>query len=326
MRQGKWGAPVWVALSILALLSPPAGAAECVAPTTAGVAATIQVGGDPSGVAVGGGSVWVTSSDTDTLSEIDPAQDAVVDQRYVVEGPGDVAFGLDHLWVIGNVEELVQRVHAEEHTGGDPGAHDHELTGDEIQFGRGLADLVVTEKYVWVTNHVDATVSRIAVKKRLQAHGRPIPVPAGPLGIAAGEGGIWVVSALADTVTLIDLHSGRVIASILVGDGPSDVTTGFGLVWVVNRFDGTVTRIDPRSRRVVGDPIDVGTEPSAIAAGLCGIWVTNFADDTVTLIDPSTGAVVGDPISVGDRPDAIAVGEGAVWVASVGGAVTRIHP
>ena len=191
MRQGmRASVPICVVLSILGVLSPSAIAAECSVPAGAGAAATIQVGGDPSGVAVGGGSVWVTSSDTDTLSQIDPAQNAVVDQRFVVEGPGDVAFGLDHLWVIGNVEELLQRVHAEEHAGGEPGTHDHELTGDEIRVGREPADVVVAGRYVWVTNHADATVSRIAVKKGLRAHGRAIAVPAGPLGIAAGEGGI----------------------------------------------------------------------------------------------------------------------------------------
>jgi len=285
------------------------------------VGATIDVGDLPSGIAVGAGSVWVTNADSDTVSQIDPATNAVAGEFFATEAPGDIAVDPEHLWVIGNTVDVLNRLEiahlSDEHQG--DGEHEHE----GLPVGRDPAAVVLTPKDAWVTSFSEGTVWRVS-RRTFTVRGSPIPVGDGPLGIDYGESGLWVANLLSDTVTLLKPQNGKAFGSpIRVGDGPVDVVAAYGRVWVVNRFAGTVTVVDAR-RRVVLGTIDVGNEPTAIAAGLGGIWVTSFADDTVTLIDPVTTAPVGPPIAVGDRPDSIAAGAGAVWVANIGGTVTRI--
>jgi DNA-binding beta-propeller fold protein YncE len=113
---------------------------------------------------------------------------------------------------------------------------------------------------------------------------------------------------------------------IRVGDSPAAVAVGEGAAWVANRGDQTVTRLDLRSGRPVGDPTAVGEDPSAIAVGAGGVWVVNAGDGTVTRIDPDSGRASGGPIAVGARPTDVAVGSGSVWVATETGDIARIDP
>ena len=305
-------------LSIVVVMA--AGPAAQAAPHAG---ATIDVGELPSGIAVGAGSVWVTNADSDTVSQIDSATNAVAGEFFATEAPGDVAVDPEHLWVIGNTLDVLNRLEIAHLTDEHQGEGEHEHEG--LPVGRDPAAVALTPKDAWVTSFSEGTVWRVS-RRTFTVRGSPIPVGDGPLGIDFGESGLWVASFLSDTVTLLKPQNGKVVGSpIQAGDGPVDVVAAYGRVWVVNRLAGTVTVVDAR-RRVVLGTIDVGNEPTAIAAGLGGIWVSDLADDTVTLIDPATAAVSGPPIDVGDRPDSIAVGAGAVWVANVGGTVTRIDP
>jgi YVTN family beta-propeller protein len=61
---------------------------------------------------------------------------------------------------------------------------------------------------------------------------RTLPVGDGPIGVAAGEGAVWVTNHREGTVTRIDPASGRVVATIEVGPNPDHVAAGEGGVWV----------------------------------------------------------------------------------------------
>ena len=82
-----------------------------------------------------------------------------------------------------------------------------------------------------------------------------IEVGADPIGIASGEGSLWVVNADINakrgSVSRIDPGSGDVLATIGVGAVPLEVAAGEGSVWVSNSADDTVSRIDPSSNEVV---------------------------------------------------------------------------
>jgi len=146
------------------------------------------------------------------------------------------------------------------------------------------------------------TVTKIDPETR-RPQGEPIAIARDQvLGLAVGEGGVWVVGS-------DDPLSGRV----------------------------KVVRIEPGSSEAEEDPVALdGTVTTRLAAGLGSVWVTdsgsvlaatNERGPTVSRIDPPARAVAGRPVPVGEGPTDIATGEGAVFVTSSGdGTVTRIEP
>ena len=161
-----------------------------------------------------------------------------------------------------------------------------------------------------------------------------------PLGVAVGEGAVWVTSVgvaedgrdAPGTVSRIDPATDTVTATIDdavaategAGGSGEGLAVGEGAVWVTNSANGTVSRIDPATDTVAAT-IDVGARPVAIEVGDDAVWVTDLDDATVSRIDPATDTVAAT-IDVGPRPVGVGVGEGAVWVSHLNGTVSRIDP
>lgn len=130
----------------------------------------------------------------------------------------------------------------------------------------------------------------------------------------------------ADSVGLIDVASGSLLASVDLGARPQSIAVGHGSAWVTHPTEGSVSRIDAKTRSVV-DTIDVGHEPAGIAVGEGAVWVANSGDRTLSQIDPHTDREVGTPIPVGNGPTGVAVGFGSVWVVnSIDGTLARVDP
>jgi YVTN family beta-propeller protein len=81
-----------------------------------------------------------------------------------------------------------------------------------------------------VTGLIDDVVVRLDPEDghRVQV----IHVGRGASGVAAGDGAVWVASALDHEVSRIDPASGRVVARIPVDGAPREVAVGAGGVWV----------------------------------------------------------------------------------------------
>ena len=83
---------------------------------------------------------------------------------------------------------------------------------------------------------------------------------------------MWVANSLDLTVSRLDPATGRVTATIPVGDGPNAIATAGKAVWVSDEFNATLVRIDPRTDRV-NRVVPVGSTPQGIVAAGSGIWV-----------------------------------------------------
>lgn len=104
---------------------------------------------DASQIAVGEGSLWVTSSASGTLTRIDPQFGDELDVIDVEGGVGEVATGGGSVWVTGLDEDVVTKIDA--------------LTGevlDRIVVGAGPRGVAVGDDSAWVASG-DGTVSRI---------------------------------------------------------------------------------------------------------------------------------------------------------------------
>jgi DNA-binding beta-propeller fold protein YncE len=69
----------------------------------------VPLGGEPSAIAVGDGSVWVTDVFAGTLKRIDPDGMSIEDEVRVGTQPASVAFGYGSLWVaVARGNELIR--------------------------------------------------------------------------------------------------------------------------------------------------------------------------------------------------------------------------
>ncbi len=218
---------------------------------------------NPTGLAVGGGFVWVTNGFAGQLVKIDPAQSNSAVPIPTGSGAAGVAYGEDAVWVAVQNSRTVLRL--------DPATGQR----DEIKLPAGArpVDVVVGAGSVWVADALGGRVIRIDPSS-LEPQGDGIPLLQGqPARLAFGEGYVWVTSTDTDSVTRIDPVSGETTAIDHVGDGPLGIAAGDGAVWVANSLDGTVTRIDPRTAEVVGTT-SLAASPDSVAVAPDGIWVS----------------------------------------------------
>jgi DNA-binding beta-propeller fold protein YncE len=222
---GRW---VWVTNSLrgkLLRLDPKSGR----------VLKTIDVGGHPGPIALGGGRVWVADEGGRGVTAVNSEGGRIYRRGLPPQTTNlRLAFGAHGLWVSIAGTGSVRRVDPADFT-----------TGAPIRVGRGPAGLVVADGLVWVANSRSGTVSRVDPATR-QLLGDPIEVGGHPGGIDAGTSTVWVANAADDTVSRIDLGSGEPEGDpIEVGPEPGAVAVGGEAVWVANNGDGTVTRIEP---------------------------------------------------------------------------------
>jgi YVTN family beta-propeller protein len=266
--------------------------------------AQYQVGANPDQLVASRDVAWVANSFDRTLSHVDlttghrqdvkgfPAVDHVATTptgdvfvssfKHVVwtvsEGtlvpqqvlrlPGQaeaIAFGAGSLWVSspakkrGEGPDLVVR-------------YDNRTARivDRIRVGATPIFIAFGFGKLWVSNYDGDSVSVITPGQRTA---RTIPLGDGPLGIASGEGAVWVVLYGERELLRLDPLTGKVAARIPVGDGPLSVAAAEGSVWVTNREDGTVTQVDPDTNRVVRT-VDVQMPPYGVAVSGGKAWVT----------------------------------------------------
>jgi DNA-binding SARP family transcriptional activator/ABC-type branched-subunit amino acid transport system substrate-binding protein/DNA-binding beta-propeller fold protein YncE len=286
-------------------------------PRTGAPLAAIPLGTAPSNIAVGEGAIWVLDADDRTVSRIDPQERAV---RTFSAGstPTDLAAGAGAVWIgngggdgHGSFPASVLRVDPES------GVVDEKivLPGSDVQGyfqGLGLARqfIAVTDDAVWVVNP-DQTVSRIdPLSNRIVARVRDVRA----WGIAAGEGGVWVIDE--DGVAEIDPETSEIAwKTDVAAEGMTALAVGGGAVWAADPFHGSVWRIDPGPDSVQRTiPLELGVNWVAFGEG--AVWATNEVDGTVHRIDPGTNRA--QVVSRLAAPGGVAVGERGVWVTSAG--------
>lgn len=144
--------------------------------------------------------------------------------------------------------------------------------------------------------------------------------------VAAGAGGVWVLSADGATLVKVDPVRNKVTRTYRAPDRATAVRAGFGFLWITSFDNNSLSRVDPKTAKIV-TTIPVGQGPRFLAVGEEGVWVLNQTDGTVSHVDPQSGTVVAtvkvdEYVEGGD----IAVGGGAVWARVSQGLVARIDP
>ena len=189
---------------------------------------------DPIDVVVSPRSVWVAQKEADSVVQIDPETNAVVETLPVADGPQSVSYGDGGIWVACIEAGTVLRIDAAT----------AEVQGKPIAAGTRPNEATVGEKAIWVIDNLEGVVRRIDLTSLVA--GEPIQVGARPRGAIADSGSIWVTNSEDGTVTRIDESRRRQVGDpIPVGAEPTDISAGGGSIWTANFEDATVSRIEP---------------------------------------------------------------------------------
>ena len=289
--------------------------------TTLAVIRLIDVGGQPSGVAVDGtddtayvtgisgapptGFVWVINGRTGVRDDTVPV--GVNPNGVAVNQDDDTVYvaneGFASVSVINGRTGLVTSIPV----GNVP---------------RGVA-VDQDDDTVYVTNSDDSTVS--IIDGRTGTTTSPVSVGAVPFGVAVDQGDdtVYVANNGDDTVTVFNGRAGAGTSSRPVGRGPTGVAVNQadGNVYVTNNLGGTVTVFNGRTS-MGASSIPVGGGPFGIAVDQIDatVYVANSDDSTVSVINGRT-ATVSSTLTVGRRPLGVAVddsgaNQGLVYVAN----------
>ena len=125
---------------------------------------------------------------------------------------------------------------------------------DLINAGNDLVSLVAQ---TWVL----AGVERVGDPARLKTAELTVALKEQPQGLAAAFGSIWVAEIARSHVVRIDPQSGKLLATIEVGQGPGRLQAADGALWV--RTKSEYVRIDPGRNAVTARLAKVAVGPAA---------------------------------------------------------------
>lgn len=244
-------------------------------PNTNTVKREIEIVGEATDVAIGGGSVWVTSLVAGDGVLVELAADTGRFRRAIslgYSGVSAVAFGEGSVWVTaaGSEGNVALRI--------DPASGEFEAV---IPLSNRPNDIAVGNGTVWVVGgrtetlqerpgtawHIDP--SRDAVVATVE-----LPGGASVPQVAIGAGAVWVTDAEEGVVFRIDPSTNRLAESISVPDGPIGIDVGNGSLWLAHHPRGLVSRIDPETSQVVETFNIEGACGCSIAVGAGSVWAS----------------------------------------------------
>jgi DNA-binding SARP family transcriptional activator/ABC-type transport system substrate-binding protein len=215
-------------------------------PGTGEEVATLGLGIEPAGLAVGEGSVWVTGSNSPVLLRIDPTVNEVVDRfqlpmdGVITNETGEVAVGAGSVWV--------------GHGAFNPGAWVERLdpkTGrvqKRFSILAGDVDhLSFAEGALWVGStpsgelrKIEPRTNEVVLRRQLQSQ---------LCCVAAGGGYVWAASN-PDGVVWKVTSNGRLLPTIELPSAVASLTFADGALWAALGERGTLVRIDPTTNAI----------------------------------------------------------------------------
>jgi ABC-type oligopeptide transport system substrate-binding subunit/streptogramin lyase len=243
-----------------------AGRTEVVAASTAGrtlrvltntggrVGGDVSLGATPAGVAVGGGSVWVSDAASSTLLRVDPAYGSA--DRVAVPGVGPlgaIAFGAGSLWV------------------SDYGLFKGPILSDGIvridpSSGRVTARVAVWRPGPLVFGDGALWVGRDGAVLRVDPTSDAVSASTALTGrvssIAFGGGYVWARTD--STLWQLDPNTTRLVRGFPVPAGNGQIAWAAGSAWLADTASNRLLAISPATG--VSRSLDVGAGPIALAA------------------------------------------------------------
>lgn len=161
----------------------PDGYVSRVDPDRARRLGSVDVGNEPSAIAAGAGSVWVTNSADGTVTRIDPAT-LLTTTIPVGHGPAAVTVDAAGAWIANAGDDTLVRI--------DP--QTNAVVGT-TRVGDGPTAVLATPSALWVANRRDGTVMRL--DRHSGKVTKTIHLGGAPDALASAAGRVWVAVASA---------------------------------------------------------------------------------------------------------------------------------
>ena len=229
-----------------------------------GAAQAVGLPGAPTGLALGEGTVWITtgfgaSSGQGGVLRVGMSSRQHEDTIELGDGVDGVAVGEGAVWVTNRVANTLTRIDLTT-----------QVVAGTIDVGEQPGAVVVGEGSVWVANAIDRTVWRIDPSSMTRT--AEISLADTPYDLVLGFGRLWVTSEQAGSVTLIDTSTNTIQRTVTMPGAARGIAAGANEM-VIAIGTGDVVLIDP------DDPdefrqISVGAAPYDVAAGEAGVWVS----------------------------------------------------
>ena len=207
-------------------------------PRTYKVKATIASGAvDVRGsIAASTDSVWLITDTKETISRIDPDQDAVVAEFRVPPGCGNMIFAETALWMTCPEQNKILKI--------NPVTN---LIEKRIDVGAKPLGLASGQGAIWVLCGKEGKIDRIDPKTDKVTKTLDLGTPDVNGGMVYGEGYLWV-TATGFPLTRVDISEAdkERVAQQFFGEGGGAILTSSGAIWLSNLNNGTIARIDPK--------------------------------------------------------------------------------
>lgn len=264
---------------VAAITSQNADALTLVDTETLSVISTQPLPGKPAAVAVDGqrGRVLAVATDPARLFVFDLKGALLVDWPLPQGAFGLAVEPVTGMALVTDITGFLREI--------DP------LSGEERrhwQVGAMPSGVVAREGLIMVANRDDDTVTLIRGEDR-----KEVAVGHHPFGITLLGERAFVTDVLSDQVSVIDLNSASVVATVPTGERPYSVAFAAGKGFVTNQYAASLTVFDAETLAVLGE-VETEEYPEGIAATAdeSRIFVANWFSDSVQVIDPASLEVV----------------------------------
>jgi streptogramin lyase len=285
------------------------------------IVASLHLPSSPQAIAVGDGSVWVTT--LRSLVRIDPQTNRVVQTVELGGILGALTVSGGQLWLArnpintGNGVAAPSQLLSVDMSTGRP-------SGKPIRF-RIIARLRAAAGAIWVTNGNHAQYGRLfRVDPRRRRVSAALRVPGDPEGAVIERGLLWVAASDTGNLFRVDPRAATLVGKpIRAGTALLSLAAGSNLIWVGDTYAGAVVSVDPRTAAVA--TTQKLPHVSDVAVGEGAVWATVNKPSELVRLDPATGRPVGRPVLVPGTASGMAIGFGSIWVITANG-VVRVQP
>jgi YVTN family beta-propeller protein len=239
-------------------------------PRSRKVIRTIGLAVEPRDVAIAAQSVWVASRAGDAVLRVDPAINEFVGRIPLEQGREpccelDLATGGGALWV--SYRGRLSRI--------DPATHTVESRREagvkSIAYGHGALWVMTANVHI---ERIDPDTNSVLARIPLERVGQ---VEFGEASVAAGAGAVWTSTPLTKTLWKIDPDTGHFIGRVRLGRSPLGIAFGEGALWVVGNDGTLLRVDPRSERVVRTIPLGVYAAQTAdralLAVGQGAVWV-----------------------------------------------------
>lgn len=230
-------------------------------PTTGHTERSVALAGRPVAMILNGRDLWVADMVKNLVEEFSAGDLHLVRSIPVPVGPSGLATLHGVIWVAS--------VDAGEVTPINPGSG---IEGQAVPLSAGAVRIAAGFGALWVTG-VSDTLTEMEPPRPVGAAPvlHTITVGDTPIGVATGDGSVWVANSSSGTVTRVDPLTRATAHTYGIGGDPLAIAVAGGNVWV---GDGSAARLRTVFPTPGLAPVFLGGSPRSLLSVGDGVWIT----------------------------------------------------